>query len=284
MLTVLEAIQLSTTYLENKGVESARTNAELLLADILNCKRLELYLSFDKPLKENELDIYREFIKKRGQRIPLQYILGYVDFYGYKFCVDHNVLIPRPETELLVERIIEDISGKDKLRMLDVGCGSGNISLVLANKLSQAEVLGIDISEAALNNAEKNKNSFNFNGNVTFLKTDILHDNIEHLGKFDLVVSNPPYVSLNDFNELEPELKNYEPRISLTDEHDGLTFYRRIISLSKIMLNPKGRIYFEVGKDQHTAISEMMLDTGFSNLKVIKDYSGIERIVCGELL
>jgi len=284
MLTVLEAIQLSTTYLEKKGVESARTNAELLLADILNCKRLELYLSFDKPLKENELDIYREFIKKRGQRIPLQYILGYVDFYGYKFCVDQNVLIPRPETELLVEKIIEDNSAKDKLRILDIGCGSGNISLVLANKLTQAEVIGIDISEAALSNAEKNKSAIKENDNITFLQIDILNDSVEHLGKFDIIVSNPPYISLNDFNELEPELKNFEPRISLTDENDGLSFYRRIISLAKEILNTAGRIYFEVGKDQYKPISEMMLKTGFSNMKVIKDYSGIERIVFGELL
>lgn len=284
MLTVLEAIQLSTTYLEKKGVESARTNAELLLADILNCKRLELYLSFDKPLKENELDIYREFIKKRGQRIPLQYILGYVDFYGYKFCVDQNVLIPRPETELLVEKIIEDNSANDKLRILDIGCGSGNISLVIANKIMQSDVIGIDVSAEAISNAEKNKSAIKENDNITFLQIDILNDSVEHLGKFDIIVSNPPYISLNDFNELEPELKNFEPRISLTDENDGLSFYRRIISLAKEILNTAGRIYFEVGKDQYKPISEMMLKTGFSNMKVIKDYSGIERIVFGELL
>ena len=284
MLTVLEAIQLSTTYLEKKGVESARTNAELLLADILNCKRLELYLSFDKPLKDVELDIYREFIKKRGQRIPLQYILGYVDFYGYKFCVDQNVLIPRPETELLVEKIIEDNSAKDKLRILDIGCGSGNISLVIANKIMQSDVIGIDVSAEAISNAEKNKSAIKENDNITFLQIDILNASVEHLGKFDIIVSNPPYISLNDFIELEPELRDYEPRISLTDELDGLSFYRKIVSLSKQMLNPKGRIYFEVGKDQYKPISEMMLKTGFSNMKVIKDYSGIERIVYGELL
>jgi release factor glutamine methyltransferase len=283
MLTVLEAIQLSTTYLEKKGVESARTNAELLLADILNCKRLELYLSFDKPLKDIELDIYREFIKKRGHRIPLQYILGYVDFYGYKFCVDQNVLIPRPETELLVEKIIEDNSAKDKLRILDIGCGSGNISLVIANKIMQSDVIGIDVSAEAISNAEKNKSAIKENDNITFLQIDILNASVEHLGKFDIIVSNPPYISLNDFIELEPELRDYEPRISLTDELDGLSFYRKIVSLSKQMLNPKGRIYFEVGKDQYKPISEMMLKTGFSNMKVIKDYSGIERIVYGEL-
>lgn len=283
MLTVLEAIQLSSTYLEKKGVESARTNAELLLADILNCKRLELYLSFDKPLNENEINIYRERIKNRGQRIPLQYILGYVDFYGYKFCIDQSVLIPRPETELLVEKIIEDNSGNNKLRVLDIGCGSGNISLVIANKIKQSEVIGIDISAAAIKNAEKNKSSIKEYDNIQFLQIDILNDSIEHLGKFDLIVSNPPYISLNDFNQLEPELKDYEPRISLTDESDGLSFYRKIILLSKLLLNPKGRIYFEVGKEQYKSISEMMLKNNFTNLKVVKDYSGIERIVCGEM-
>lgn len=284
MLTVLEAIQLSTAYLEKKGVESPRTNAELLLAEILKCKRLELYLSFDKPLKEDELSVYREFIRKRGLRIPLQYILGFVDFYGYKFSVDENVLIPRPETELLVEKIIEDYSKKSNIKILDIGSGSGNISIVLANKISQSIVMGIDISEEAIRIAEKNKKTLMEKDNLSFMKADVFNNDIKSLGKFDIIVSNPPYISLNDFNDLEPELKNYEPRISLTDESDGLSFYKKIISISKDILNINGRIYFEVGKDQYNFICELMLANGFSNISVTKDYAGIERIVSGDLL
>ncbi len=284
MLTVLEAIKLSTAYLEQKGVESARINAELLLAEILKCKRLELYLAFDKPLSENEVKTYREFLKKRGMRIPLQYILGYVDFYGYKLFVDQSVLIPRPETELLVEQIIKNNSGAGKLRILDIGSGCGNISIVIADKLPDSDVTGIDISEEAIAISEKNRNTLLKKNNLNFLKFDILNDNIETLGRFDLAVSNPPYISLEDYNELEPELKNYEPKISLTDNSDGLTFYKKIIFISRHLLNSGGQIYFEIGKGQHKFITEMMIENGFSNLQIIKDYSGIERIIKGELL
>ena len=187
-MTVLESIKLSTTFLEKKGVESPRANAELLLAEVLNCKRLELYLSFDKPLKENEINDYREFLRKRGMRIPLQYILGYVDFYGYKFFVDENVLIPRPETELLVEQIIIDNSNKNKLRILDIGSGCGNISIVLADKLINSDVIGIDISEGAIIVSEKNRDRLLKKENLNFIKFDILNDDVENLGKFDLVV------------------------------------------------------------------------------------------------
>ncbi len=283
-MTVLESIKLSTTFLEKKGVESPRANAELLLAEVLNCKRLELYLSFDKPLKENEINDYREFLRKRGMRIPLQYILGYVDFYGYKFFVDENVLIPRPETELLVEQIIIDNSNKNKLRILDIGSGCGNISIILADKLIDTDVIGIDISEAAIIVSEKNRDASLKKENLNFIKFDILNDDVENLGKFDLVVSNPPYISLKDYNGLEPELKNYEPKISLTDDSDGLTFYKKIISVSKQLLNTNGQIYFEIGKGQHNFINELMIENGFSNLKIIKDYSGVERIIKGELL
>jgi len=283
-MTVLESIKLSTTFLEKKGVESPRANAELLLAEILNCKRLELYLSFDKPLKENEINDYREFLRKRGMRIPLQYILGYVDFFGYKFFVDENVLIPRPETELLVEQIINDNFNKNKLRILDIGSGCGNISIILANKLIETNVIGIDVSEGAIRVSEKNRDRLLKKENLNFIKFDILNDDVESLGKFDLVVSNPPYISLKDYNELEPELKNYEPKISLTDDSDGLTFYKKIISVSKQLLNTNGQIYFEIGKGQHNFINELMIENGFSNLKIIKDYSGIERIIKGELL
>lgn len=283
MITVLEAIKLSTEYLEKKQVESPRTNAEILLADILHCKRLDLYLSFDKPLSENELNLYRESIKQRAMRIPLQYILGYVEFFGLKINVNQNVLIPRPETELLVEKIINDFKSIKNLRILDIGSGSGNISLSLAKNLENSFVTGIDISdkaiEVAIDNAIKNSVA-----NVEFKLLDIMTEEIFNQGKFDLIVSNPPYVSKNDYQTLEPELKVHEPRVALTDNADGLTFYNRIITIAKNILKQQGYLYFEIGKDQHEIIYGLMNQQNFNNIKIQKDYSGIERMIYGQYL
>jgi release factor glutamine methyltransferase len=282
MITVLEAIKLSTGYLEKKQVESSRTNAEILLAEILHCKRIDLYLTFDKPLSETEVQLYRESIKKRASRIPLQYIVGYTDFYGLKLNLNENVLIPRPETELLVEKIINDHKQKERLKILDIGSGSGNISLALARNLLNSSLTGIDINEKALDLGIQNSIQ-NQIENVKFKLFDIMKDDPETLGKFDVIVSNPPYVSENDYHYLEPELKTYEPKIALTDNSDGTSFYKKIISISKNLLSNSGYLYFELGKGQYQFIYDLMIQENFSNIQIIKDYASIERIICGEL-
>ncbi|MFZ2324084.1 MAG: peptide chain release factor N(5)-glutamine methyltransferase [Ignavibacteriaceae bacterium] len=282
MITVLELIKLSTEYLEKKEVESPRANAEILLADILNCKRIDLYLTFDKPLAENELQLYRESIRKRAARIPLQYIIGNVDFYGLKFNVNNSVLIPRPETELLVEKIITDFKDINDLKILDIGSGSGNISLSLGKNLNSSTIIGIDVSEKSIEVANQNKVISDVQ-NVEFKLFDVMKDDPSILGKFNVVVSNPPYISEVDYHSLKPELKVYEPKIALTDNYDGLSFYKKIIFLSKMLLYNPGYLYFELGKDQHKDVNQLMIDEKFSNIKVIKDYAGIERIICGEL-
>lgn len=283
MITILEAIKLSTEYLKNKEVDSPRANAEILLTEVLKFKRLDLYLSFDKPLTENELNIYREFIRKRGMRIPLQYIIGSVEFYGMNLSVNENVLIPRPETEQLVEQIINDNSQTDGLKILDIGAGSGNISIALVNNLNKCEVIGIDVSEKALAVARSNYENYPSENKIYFKQFDIMNNDVNQLGKFDLIVYNPPYVSLNDYQNLEPELRVHEPIEALTDNLDGISFYKKIIALSNLMLNSNGKIYFEIGKDQYQIIFDMMKNFGFDGIKIIKDYAGIERIICGEL-
>lgn len=281
MITILEAIKLSTEYLEKKNVESPRTNAEILLADVLKCKRLELYLSFDKPLKENELNIYREYIRKRGLRIPMQYIIGNVEFYGLNLFVDENVLIPRPETELLVEQIITENQKEENLDILDIGTGSGNIPIALAKNLNEVKITSIDISEKALDVARKNSEVNNTVKNIEFKLFNIMTDSINQFGKFDIIVSNPPYVSEEDYQKLEPELKVHEPVIALTDYANGLSFYSKIIEISGNLLKPSGRIYFEVGADQSKSVYDMFVKHNFRQIKIIKDYSGIERIITG---
>lgn len=283
MITVLEALNLSSDYLNKKGIESARLNAELMLSHILKCKRLELYLMFDRPLDETELQQYRSFLSRRAQREPLQYILGEVDFYNIKLKVNKNVLIPRPETELLVEKIIYDFKEKENFKFLDIGVGSGNISIAVLKNLIQANAFAIDISEEALSLAKENSVLNEVNDRIEFLKFDILNDDIKLLGKFDIVISNPPYVSADDYETLEPELKVYEPKIALTDLYNGFTFYKKIIEQSSLLLNENGRIYFELGKGQSENVRMMLNQNGFDKIDIIKDYQGIERIILGEL-
>lgn len=283
MITVLEALNLSTEYLSKKGIESARLNAELMLAHILNCKRLQLYLMFDKPLDENELSVYRELLARRAKREPLQYILGEVEFYNIKLKVNPDVLIPRPETELLVEKIIKDFSDKSDFKFLDIGIGSGNISIALLVNLPGSAGVGIDISDSALALANYNAESNSVKDRLELIHFDILKDNIQSLGKFDAVISNPPYVSSEDFETLEPELKVYEPQIALTDFYNGLTFYRKIISVADNLLKENGKVYIEIGKGQSNEIKTLMENKRINNINIIKDYQGIDRIICGEL-
>jgi release factor glutamine methyltransferase len=283
MITVLEALNLSTEYLNKKGIESARLNAELMLAHILNCKRLQLYLMFDRPLDENELSLYRAFLARRAKREPLQYILGEVEFYNIKLKVNQDVLIPRPETELLVEKIVKDYSHKNDFKFLDIGIGSGNISIALLVNLPNSQGIGIDISDSALALAKSNAEFNLVKDRLELIHFDILKDDIQLLGKFDAVISNPPYVSSEDFESLEPELKVYEPHIALTDFYNGLTFYRKIISIADSLLKEEGKVYFEIGKGQSNEVKALMEDSRIKNLNIIKDYQGIDRIICGEL-
>ncbi len=246
MLTVLDAINLSTDYLKKKNIESPRINAEHLLSHVLKRKRLELYLSFDKPLNEHETNLYRELIRRRGTAEPLQYILGSVEFYGLEFRVTRDVLIPRPETEILIEKIVESFDRNNQLKILDIGTGSGNIAISLAKNFIKAEVKGIDMSREALKIAKENSGLNDVNGNVIFEEFDILKHNFNTDARYDIIVSNPPYVSVKEYPELRPELNVYEPRIALTDENDGLNFYRVISEKSKNILKKNGRIFLEI--------------------------------------
>lgn len=283
MITVLEALNLSTDYLTKKNIESARLNAELMLAHILQCKRLQLYLMFDRPLDDNELQQYRNFLSRRAKREPLQYILGEVEFFNIILKVNKSVLIPRPETELLVEKIIHDFNDKQSFRFLDIGVGSGNISIAILKNLINAQAVGIDVSDDALSVVNENAKMNEVQDRIELKKFDILKDDISELGKFDLIVSNPPYVSMEDYEQLEPELKVYEPKIALTDYYNGMTFYKKILEHLMTLLNEKGRIYFELGKGQHEEVNKLMQDKHFVNIKIIKDYQGIERIIYGEI-
>jgi release factor glutamine methyltransferase len=283
MLTIINAVELSAEYLGKKSVASARINAELLLAHILNCKRMDLYLKFDQPLTNEETLIYREYIKRRGQREPLQYIIGSVEFYGLEFIVNKSVLIPRQETEILVEEIIKRSDKSRECRILDIGSGSGNIAIALSKNLPNSIVHSIDISEQAITLSKKNAEFHNLNGQLSFENIDVNNFVLENKSKYDIIVSNPPYISLNEYGSLEKELLEHEPKVALTDSKDGYSFYDFISSRSMEFLKPNGKLFFEVGLGQFNKVSSLVKDSGFNKVEIIKDYLDIERVVIGEL-
>jgi len=281
MLTVLESITLSTEYLKNKGIESPRINAELLLANILNCKRLSLYLLFDRPLAEEEVVKYRELLKRRSKFEPLQYIVGNVEFYGLEFNVNPSVLIPRPETELLVESIVDIYKNYDPVNILDIGTGSGNIAVALAKNISNSYITAIDISDNALKTAKENAVLNSVDNKIDFIQSDFLKEELNLLD-FDVIVSNPPYISINEYETLRPELRVYEPKEALTDYNSGYMFYEVISSRAYSILKQGGRLFFEVGKDQYSELNRIMIKNNFQNISIRKDYQSIERVISGE--
>lgn len=283
MLTILNAIELSADYLDKKEVESARINSELLLAHILNCNRMELYIKFDQPLKEEEVNEYRELIKRRGNREPLQYIIGNVEFFGLEFFVNKNVLIPRSETELLVETIINKFKNKNSISILDIGTGSGNIAISLSKNLPGANIIGIDKSKKAIDVAKKNSVLIDNDFKLKFEAIDFIDFSNTNTCKFDLIVSNPPYISLKDYESLDAELKNYEPKEALTDFEDGYYFYKIICKNASKHLLPKGKLFFEIGFGQSKTIKQIMDVNGFINISIIKDYQNIDRVIFGEI-
>lgn len=283
MITILESINLSSKYLAQKGIESPRTNAELLLANIIGCKRLDLYLSFDRPLGKEETEKYREFIRRRGSFEPLQYITGKVEFYGLEFKVTPSVLIPRPETELLVENIINVLSKEKQSIILDIGCGSGNIAIALAINLPSTKIICTDNSDDAIKTSKENAEIHLVSNKIDFLNHNIMKEDLINFPDFDIIVSNPPYVSKENFSILQKEIRDFEPRSAVTDDKDGFTFFREISVKSFRKLKEGGKLFFEVAQGQSDGVMEIMKKNNFINITIIKDYQSIDRVIFGEV-
>jgi release factor glutamine methyltransferase len=276
--TVLNVLEWTKGYLAEKGVDNARLEAEWLLCAITGLDRMGLYLNFDKPLMDTELAAYRGLVTRRAKREPLQYILGTQEFMGLEFEVAPGVLIPRYDTEVLVEAALK--CAGDAKKVLDIGLGSGCIAIALAKKLTEAEVWGVEQSRQALDLSRRNAER---NGAAIKIAEGSLFAPVSG-GQFDLIVSNPPYIPSADINTLQPEVRDYEPREALDGGEDGLDFYRQIVPLASDYLNPGGWLLVEIGIGQSASVRGMFAESGFSDLFVTKDAASIERVVGGRLM
>ena len=281
-MTVLEVIQRSTEFLKNKGVDSPRLQTELLLAHLLNMPRMKLYLNFERKLSETELDNFRELIKRRGQREPLQHIVGSTCFCGLELAVDRQVLIPRPETELLAEQgwtFLNSLKTQHSpLSTLDLGTGSGCLAIALAVHCPMARVFAIDISAEALNLARQNAARHNVRDRIDFLQSDAFAA-LESPKLFDLIISNPPYIPTADIQSLQIEVRDHDPRQALDGGPDGLAFYRRIATEAAPFLQPGGKIMLEFGDGQAAAIRKIFEYEKWIVEAIIEDYTQRPRIL-----
>lgn len=288
LTTLLDILNYSTNLLKEKQISDARLNAELLMADALNCKRLDLYLEFDKPLQKDETEKFKGYLRRRLHNEPLQYIIGKTNFYGYDILVDKSVLIPRPDTEILVENVLKSIndSGIQEVNVLEVGTGSGCIVVAVCKELEKLNIKytykGIDISEKAIDLCRKNL-EMNEVKNIEIVKKDITVKDaasaIFSSIKFDYVVSNPPYIPINEYNELDLEVREYEPKLALTDNTDGLTFYKLFINMFK---SGTSDYFLEIAYNAKSLIETLLRKENIEKYRFIKDYNNHYRILIME--
>ena len=278
--TIMKILNWTKQYFARKGVENPRLDAEILLCAVLDCERINLYVDFERPLSEEELARFRGYVLRRGAQEPLAYILGEKGFMRNSFKVTQDTLVPRPETELLVENIIklaESVGGDVKI--LDIGTGSGAIIVSLLDYLPQAKGVGVDISVGALTVARENAQNIGVLDRCGFIRSDVF-SKVPLEKKFDIIVSNPPYIPAGDIAGLAPDVQQ-EPHGALDGGVDGLDFYRRITAEAADHLAEDGLLAFEIGYDQGEAVAALCRAAGFSRTIVLKDYAELDRMVLG---
>jgi len=275
MLSVLEIIKRTTGFFEQRGVESPRLNAELLIGHALGLKRMQLYLQFERPLTEAELEKIRPLVKRRGGREPLQYIMGETEFFGLKLKVDRRALIPRPETERLIELVVQHFTSPPAT-VLDLGTGSGAIALALAKAWPEAGVTAVDKSEEALALARENAEACALAGRVKFMSSDWFAG-LPAGEKFDLVVANPPYLSDEETAATQPEVKDFEPRMALSAGTNNTADLERIIRAARPHLTAGGLLVCETGIAQHQALVALATALGYARTESLRDLTGRER-------
>jgi release factor glutamine methyltransferase len=278
-----DILNRTSQQLEEAGIDDAFSNAEYLALHVLgfwNKSELRKFLSVE--ISDDQLRKFESLVARRLAYEPLQHIIGETEFFGLRLFTSPAALIPRPETEILVEEILK--VDRDIHSIIDIGTGSGAIALALASRLPDAQILGCDISAEAIALAEKNKARLGID-NVRFKEINIFQEDFgaAYLDSFDIIVSNPPYISIEEFETLDSEVKNFDPRIALTDESDGLLFYRRIAEIARHILRPNGMVFVETGYNGALEVKKIFEDRGLSFLRIVNDLQGIGRVVVAKI-
>ena len=280
--TIQKLLNWVTEYLKTKGVDAPRLSAELLLSHVLDLKRIELYTQFNKIVEQDLLTQLRGLVKRAAEQEPIAYLTGKKDFYSLEFEITPDCLIPRPETELLVERANEFLRTRTGEQLVcDLCTGCGCVAVAIARNFADCRIVATDISDAALAVAERNVIKHGLPNRIKLLQGDLFEPIIPGLGpaKFDLIVSNPPYVSESEFEKLAPNVKNFEPKSALAAGPEGLDVIKRIIADAGRFLRPAAALMFEIGNDQGPALEKLLADSGrFDTVKIEKDYSKLDRL------
>lgn len=278
---LLEILEETSRFFADRGVPDARLQAELLLADLLGLKRLDLYLQFDRPLHVEEVDRYRSYVRQRVKRVPLQYIVGTAAFRYLELSVTSDVLIPRPETEILVDIALEKLADLSAPHCLDLCCGSGAIALSLVHEHAEAFVTGSDLSQSAIAVSAANAQKWALEERVEWLCGDLFTTVAGR--QFHLISSNPPYIRQADIATLEPEVRDHEPHLALDGGEDGLAFYRQICNSAADFLFSNGHLLLEVGDGQADQVCALLQQTGaYRSVDVSVDLNDIPRVVIAE--
>jgi release factor glutamine methyltransferase len=280
--TIIKLLGWTTSYFASRAIESPRAGAEILLAHVLNLQRVDLYLRYDQPLTQPELDRYKALIRRRVRREPVAYITGCREFWSMNLTVSGDVLIPRPETECLVEQVLAELSSEDTAgpsRILELGTGSGAIILALASSLCRSVCFASDVSERSVRAARENARRHGLDGRVHFFCGDWTRP-LRMGGVFDVIVSNPPYIPTGQIKTLEPEIHLYEPLRALDGGDDGLASVRRLIMQAHRFMRPGGCLLLEIGHDQREAVRQIVATAGQYEVPLFtKDYAGVNRVV-----
>lgn len=282
--TITKLLDTTQKFLTDKGCDSARLDAEILLSHVLQMPRLHLYLNFDKPLMDVELNSFRTLIKRRVAHEPVAYITGQKEFYSRAFKVTRDVLIPRPETEILVETVLKHLDNDVDSHGLEVGPGSGCIAVTLLCEQAYLKMTAVEISPEAVEIARQNAQAHNVSDRLQIVRADFLKEDWKSnlpdpKNKFDFLVSNPPYATTEEIKTLMPDVRDHEPHLALNGGMDGLNFYKLLAECAHELVKPSGFVAVEIGETQARSVTGFFSEKGFNRTCVIQDYARLDRVI-----